>query len=83
MSDGEGVRGGEVSKYKNTPVSSYAAVDRTFSEPRIFLLMTIAIADSPLVGQSASGLNFYDDSGHSFYPVIFPSASGLKHPLAG
>jgi hypothetical protein len=28
-----------------------------------FLLMTIA--DSPLLGQSASGLNFYDDSGRS------------------
>ncbi len=34
-----------------------------FSEPRIFLLMTIP--DSPLLGQTASGLNFYDDSGRS------------------
>ncbi len=70
MSDGEGGREegcgwGEVSKFKNTPVSSSAAaVERFFSEPRIFLLMTIA-GDSPLPGQSASGLNFYDDSGRS------------------
>ena len=58
---GRGGVGGKVSKYKNTPVSSSAAVERYFSEPRIFLLMTIA--DSPLLGQSASGMNFNDDSG--------------------
>ncbi len=40
-----------------------AAVERFFSEPRIFVLMTIA--DSPLLGQSASRLNYYDDSGRS------------------
>ncbi len=53
--------GWDVSKYKNKPVSSNDTVEIFFSEPRIFLLMTIA--DSPLLGQSASGLNFYDDSG--------------------
>jgi hypothetical protein len=41
-----------MSKYKNTSVSSNAAV---------FLLMTIA--DSPLLGQFDSVLNFYYDSG--------------------
>jgi hypothetical protein len=42
-----------------------------FSEPRIFLLITIA--DSPLLGQSASGINFYDDSGlKAFIPSFFP-----------
>ena len=30
--------GGEVSKYKNTSVSSSAAVKRFFSEPRIFVV---------------------------------------------
>ncbi len=30
--------GGEVSKYKNTPVSSSAVVERFFSEPRIFFV---------------------------------------------
>jgi hypothetical protein len=29
------------------------------------LLLLMSIADSPLLGQSASGLNFYDDRGHS------------------
>ncbi len=53
--------GGAVSKYKNKPVSSNAAGEIFFPEPRIFLLMTIH--DSPLLGHSASGLNFYDDSG--------------------
>ncbi len=44
----------------------------------------MTIAYSLLLGQSASGLNFYDHSGHSLlairslYSVIFPSASGLK-----
>jgi hypothetical protein len=51
----------EVSKYKNKPLSSSAAVEISFSEPSLFLLMTIS--DSPLLGQFASGLNFYDDSG--------------------
>ncbi len=93
ISDGEGKLGGggrelkarvggEVSKSKNTPVSPSAAVQRFFSEPRILLLMTIE--DSPLLGQSASGLNFYDHSERSpiaiksLYFFIFPSASGLK-----
>ncbi len=64
MSVGGGDEGwgwGEVSKYKNMPLSSSSAVERFFSEPRIFLLMRIA--DSTLLGQSASGLNFYDDRG--------------------
>jgi hypothetical protein len=60
------VGGWEVSKYKNKPVSSNAAVEIFFSGSRIFLLMTLA--DSPLLGESASGLNFYGDSG--------------RHPLA-
>ncbi len=30
--------GGEVSKYKNTPIPSSAAVERFFSEPRIFFV---------------------------------------------
>jgi hypothetical protein len=40
--------GREVSKYKNKPVLSKAEVEILFSEPRIFLLMTIA--DSSLLG---------------------------------
>ncbi len=53
--------GWEASKYKNKPGSSNAAVDIFFNfEPRFFLLM--AIADSPLLGWSASGLYLYDDS---------------------
>jgi hypothetical protein len=65
MSDGEWWGGekagvGGRSKYKNTPVSSSAAVERFSSEPGIFF-----VDDSPLLGQSASGLNFYDDSGRS------------------
>jgi len=52
-----------VSKYNNKPVSSNAAVDIFFSEPRILLLMTIG--NSPLLGQSASRLNFYDNSRHN------------------
>ncbi len=51
--------GGEVSKYKNTPVLSSASVERFFHSQEFLLLMTIA--DSPLLGQYASGLNFYDD----------------------
>jgi hypothetical protein len=35
---GEGWDGEEVSKYKNTPVPSNAAVERIFSEPRIFFV---------------------------------------------
>jgi hypothetical protein len=50
-----------VSKLKNDPVSSKAVVKIFFSGPRICLLMTIA--GPLLMGQSASGLNFYDDSG--------------------
>ena len=42
-------------------VSSNAAVNIFFSEPRIFFLMMIA--DSPRLGQSASEQNFSDDSG--------------------
>ncbi len=40
---------------------------------------------SPLLCQSDSGLNFYDDSGYNLLSdsVIFPSASGLKLLLAG
>jgi hypothetical protein len=34
----EGWGWGEVSKYKNTTVSSSAAVERFFSEPRIFVI---------------------------------------------
>jgi hypothetical protein len=52
-----------VSKYKNTPVPSSAAVERFISEPRIFFVDDHS--DSPLLGQSASLLNFYDDSGRS------------------
>ncbi len=46
-----------MSKYKNTLVSSRTEVERFFLS-KDFLLMTKA--DSPLLGQSASGLNFYD-----------------------
>jgi hypothetical protein len=52
--------GGKVSKYKNTSVSSSATGERFFQNQEFFLLMTIA--DSPIMGQSASKLNFYDDS---------------------
>jgi hypothetical protein len=49
----------------------------------------MTIADSPLLGQSASGLNFYDDSRRN--PLVnekhlfrnFSSASGHKLLLAG
>ncbi len=44
--------GGEVSKYKNTSVSSSAAEERFFQNQKFSLLMTIA--DSPLMGQSAA-----------------------------
>jgi hypothetical protein len=54
---------GEVSKYKSTPITSSAAVERFFQSQEFFLLMTIA--DSLLLGKSASGLNFYQDSGPS------------------
>jgi hypothetical protein len=52
-----------------------------FSEPRIFLLLTIA--DSSPLGQSASGLIFYDDS--RLKPLFhhFPYASGIKLLLGG
>ncbi len=53
----------KVSKYKNTLASSSAAVERFFQSQEFLLLMTIA--DSPLLGQSASRLNFNDDSGRS------------------
>jgi hypothetical protein len=42
----------------------------------------MTIADSPLLGQSASGLNFYDNIRHNLL-VNFSSASGLKLLLAG
>jgi hypothetical protein len=48
MGNGEGARddGAELrSKYKNTPVSSSAAVERFSSEPRIFF-----VDDTPLLG---------------------------------
>jgi hypothetical protein len=52
-----GVGGWEVSKYKNTPVSSSAAVERFFQSQEFFWLMTIA--DSLLLGQSASRLKAF------------------------
>ncbi len=60
---GKGEWGGEGGSVK---VQKYATVIKCcsgdiFLEPRIFLLMTIA--DSPLLGQSASGLKFFVDSG--------------------
>jgi hypothetical protein len=55
--------GGEVSKCTYTPVPFSAAGERFFSKPRIFLLMMIV--DSLLLGQSASGRNFCDDSGRN------------------
>jgi hypothetical protein len=77
VSDGEGCVGGggemkagvegEVSKYKNTPVSSGAAVEKFFQSQEFFLLITIA--DSPLLGQSTSRLNFCDDSGVGHSPL--------------
>ena len=33
--------------------------------PRIRNFLVMTIADCPLLGQFASGPNFYDDSGHS------------------
>ncbi len=39
--------------------------ERFFSEPRISFVDDETIADSPLLGQSASGLNVYYDSGRS------------------
>jgi hypothetical protein len=44
--------GGEVSMFKNTPLSSSAAVKRFFQSQTFFVWMTIA--DSPLLGQSAT-----------------------------
>jgi hypothetical protein len=52
--------GGGVKVQKYTSVKQCYRGD-IFSEPQIFLLMMVA--DSSLLGQSASGLNFYDDSG--------------------
>jgi hypothetical protein len=54
---------GEVSKYKNTPIASSVAVERFFQSQEFLLLMMIE--DSLLVVKSASGLNFYQDSGPS------------------
>jgi hypothetical protein len=51
-----------VSKYRNTLVSSSTAAERFFQSQEYFLLMMKA--DPPLLallGQSVSGLNFYDD----------------------
>ncbi len=48
---------GGVTVQKYTSVIQYCSGD-------IFLLL-MTIADSPLLGQSASGLNFYDYSGRS------------------
>jgi hypothetical protein len=42
----------------------------------------MTIADCLLLGQSASGLNFNDDSGLKAKLHHFPSASGLKLLLA-
>ncbi len=47
-----------------TPVPN-AAVEIFFQSQEFFFLMMIA--DSPLLGQSASRLHFYDDSGR--HPV--------------
>jgi hypothetical protein len=44
-------------------VSPSAAVERIFQSQEFLLLMTIA--DSPLLGQSDSGLNFDEESEHS------------------
>jgi hypothetical protein len=43
-------------KVKNTPVSSNAAVEIFFSEPRMFFVDDDS--DSPLLGQSAANLIF-------------------------
>ncbi len=44
---------------------SYAAVERIFSEPRICFVDDDSGLSSPLLGHSASGQNFYDDSERS------------------
>ncbi len=50
--------GGEVSKYIQC-----CSGEISFKSQEFLLLMTIA--DSPLLGQSPSGLNFYDVSGRT------------------
>ncbi len=52
-----------MSKYKNAPMSSSAAVERFFQSQEFFVVDD----DSGLsaTGQSTSGLNFYDDSERS------------------
>ncbi len=55
--------GGGVKVQKYTSVIQCYSGDNFFQSQEFFLLITIA--DYPLLGQSASGLNFYDDSGRS------------------
>ncbi len=48
---------------KNDGLNGGAAVKRFFQSQEFLLLMMMT--DSPLLGQSAIGLNFKDDSGRS------------------
>jgi hypothetical protein len=60
---GEGWGGEGVSKYKKHQCYPMLQCREFFQTQEFLLLMTIA--DSPLLGQSANGLNFCDDSRRS------------------
>jgi hypothetical protein len=82
--------GGEGVKVKKYTSVIQCCIGEIFSEPRIFLLTTIV--NSLVLGQSASGLNFNDNSRCSpladadpasgLKAFIFPSTNGLKLSLA-
>ncbi len=66
MGGGVGMKarvGGRCLRKKYTSVIQCCSREIFFRAKNVFLLMMIA--DSPLLGQSTSGLNFYDDSGCS------------------
>jgi hypothetical protein len=58
-----GVRGGGGVKVQKYTSVIQCCMEGFFQSQEFLLLMTIA--DSPLLGQSASGLNFYDNRGRS------------------
>ncbi len=69
MSDGKGERRGEGGMGAGVwgggvKVQKYTSAIQCY-RGEIFLQSQETIADSLLLGQSASGLNFYDDSGRS------------------
>jgi hypothetical protein len=71
--------GGEVNVQKYTSAIQFCSGE-IFFRAKHFLLMTIA--DSPLLGQSASGLQFDDDSGRSLLASSKPFILPFYSPLA-